>query len=91
MNIKLLPEVEALVTTLTSEHAYTPDEIISIGLTLATVLLREKGLGNRVVVVDVNDLEVAEFKEPEPRAIREVAERYISSLFPETTEISPLP
>lgn len=87
MNIKLLPDLEADVHTLTSNYGYSPGEIVSIGVAMATVLLREKQLGNRVVVVDADNCEVAEFKEIEPQAVREVAERYIRSLYAGFAEV----
>ena len=88
MNIKLLPDLTTNVLALTSEHGYTPDEIISIGIAFASVLLKERRLGNRVVVVDAEYQKVAEFKEVEPKAVREMAEKYVRSVCPEMANLS---
>jgi hypothetical protein len=50
---------------------------------LASVLLKEKGLGNRVVIVDAAYQKLGEFKEVEPRVISEIAARYVRSVCPE--------
>ena len=83
MKITLLPELASNVLALTSEHGYSPDEIISIGIAFASVLLKEKGLANRVVIVDAAYQKLGEFKEVEPRAISEIAARYVRSVCPE--------
>jgi hypothetical protein len=83
MNIKLLPDLTTNVLALTSEYGYTPDEIISIGIAFASILLKERSLGNRVVIVDAEYQKVAEFKQVEPRAITEMAEKYVRSVCPE--------
>jgi hypothetical protein len=87
MNIKLLPDLTTNVLALTSEHGYTPDEIIGIGIALASVLLKEKSLGNRVVIVDADHQRVAEFKEVEPRAITEIDEKYVRSVCNEMVDL----
>jgi hypothetical protein len=89
MKIRLDSDLSEKVLSLTSEYGYTPDEIISIGIALATVLLQEKRLGNHVMVVAPHGDTVAEFKEVEPKAIHEIAKEYVQSVCSETTEISP--
>ena len=81
MKIKLHSNLTEKVLALTHGHGYAPDEIISIGIALATVLLDERRLGNQVVVVDPNGEQVAEFKEVEPRAVHEVVEKYVGSIY----------
>lgn len=86
MKIKLHSNLTEKVLALTHEHGYTPDEVISIGIALATVLLEERRLGNQIVVVDSDGNQLAEFKEVEPKAINEVVQRYEESLWPEMAE-----
>jgi hypothetical protein len=86
MKIKLHSNLAEKVLALTQEHGYTPDEVISIGIALATVLLEERRLGNQIVVVDPNGKQLAEFKEIEPKAIHDVVQRYEESLWPEMAE-----
>jgi hypothetical protein len=88
MKIRLDSDLTEKVLSLTNEYSYTPDEIISIGIALASVLLKERRLGNRVVVVDPQGDMVAEFKEVEPKAIHEIAKEYVRSICPEAVEIS---
>ena len=82
MKIRLNSHLTEQVLALTNEYHYSPDEVISMGIALASVLLQEKALGNQVVVVAPNGLTVAEFKEVEPRAIHDVASEYIQSICP---------
>lgn len=86
MRIKLHTNLTEKVLALTHEHGYAPDEVISIGIALASVLLEERRLGNQVVVVDSSGNQVAEFKEIEPKAIHEVVQRYEQSLWPDMAE-----
>jgi hypothetical protein len=86
MKIKLHPDLVEKVLSLTNEHGYTPDEIISIGIALATVLLKERRLGNRVVVVGPNGDRVGEFQPVEPKAVHEIVKRYVRSVCPEMGE-----
>lgn len=88
MKIKLHSNLTEKVLALTHEHGYSPDEVISVGIALATVLLEERRLGNKVVVVDPNGDQVAEFKEVEPKAIHEMVQRYEESLWPDVAEDS---
>jgi hypothetical protein len=88
MKIKLDSDLTEKVLSLTHEYGYTPVEIISIGIALATVLLKERRLGNRVVVVAPHGDTVAEFKEVEPKAIHDIAKEYIRSICPEAEETS---
>ena len=83
MKIKLHSNLAEQVLALTDEFSYTPGEIIGIGIALATVLLKERRLGNQVVVVDPNGERVAEFREAEPQAIHDMAKEYILSICPE--------
>ena len=86
MKLKLEPDLTADVLALTEEYGYVPDEIISIGIALATVLLKERREGNRVVVVTpVGDL-VSEFREVEPKAIYQVVKSYLDSICPDPAE-----
>jgi hypothetical protein len=82
MKIKLNAHLTEQVLALTNDYHYSPDELISMGIALASVLLQEKALGNQVVVVAPNGHTVAEFKEVEPRAIHDVAKEYIQSVCP---------
>jgi hypothetical protein len=86
MKINLHSDLVDDVLGLTNQYGYTPGEIISIGIALATVLLREKRLGNQVVVVDPEGRKVGEFHEVEPKAIHEMARDYIQSICPEMAE-----
>lgn len=86
MKINLHADLVEDVLSLTNEYSYTPGEIISIGIALATVLLREKRLGNRVVVVNPEGQRVGEFHEVEPKAIHEMAKEYIRSICPDMAE-----
>jgi hypothetical protein len=86
MKINLHSDLVEDVLALTNQYGYTPGEIISIGIALATVLLREKRLGNQVVVVDPEGSKVGEFHEVEPKAIQEMAREYIQSICPEMSE-----
>jgi hypothetical protein len=88
MKIKLDSNLTDKVLSLTNEYSYTPDEIISIGIALASVLLKERQLSNRVIVVDPRGETVGEFKEVEPRAIHDMAKQYVQSICPEAAETS---
>jgi hypothetical protein len=83
MKINLQPDLTEDVLALTQEYGYAPSEIISVGIALATVLLKERRLGNQVVVVTPRGDRVAEFQEVEPRAIYETARDYVRSICPE--------
>jgi hypothetical protein len=82
MKIRLNAHLTEQVLALTNDYHYSPEELISMGIALASVLLQEKALGNQVVVVAPNGRTVAEFKEVEPRAIHDVAKEYIQSVCP---------
>lgn len=88
MKIKLDSGLTEKVLSLTNEYGYTPDEIISVGIALATVLLKERRLGNKVVVLAPHGETVAEFKEVEPKAIHDMAKEYVRSICPEMAETS---
>jgi hypothetical protein len=86
MKIRLNSNLTEQVLALTNEYHYSPDELISMGIALASVLLQEKALGNKVVVVAPNGSRVAEFKEVEPKAIHDMAKGYIQSICPDMAE-----
>jgi hypothetical protein len=88
MKIRLNAHLTEQVLALTNDYHYSPDELISMGIALASVLLQEKALGNQVVVVAPNGHTVAEFKETEPRAIHDVAKEYIQSVCPGMSQAS---
>ncbi len=83
MKIRLNSNLTEQVLALTNDFHYSPDEVISMGIALASVLLQEKALGNQVVVVTPNGNKVAEFKEVEPKAIHDMAKEYIQSICPD--------
>lgn len=89
MKIKLDADLTEKVLCLTNEYAYAPEEILSMGIALAGVLLKERWLGNRVLVISPDGDTVAEFKEVEPKAIHDIAKEYVQSVCPEAAEISP--
>jgi hypothetical protein len=86
MKINLQADLVDDVLSLTNEYSYTPDEIISIGIAMAKVVLREKKLGNQILIVAPDGKRLGEFREAEPRAIHEMARRYIQSICPEMAE-----
>jgi hypothetical protein len=86
MKIRLNSNLTEQVLALTNDFHYSPDEVISMGIALASVLLQEKALGNQVVVVTPNGNKVAEFKEVEPKAIHDMAKEYIQSICPDMAE-----
>jgi hypothetical protein len=83
MKINLHSDLTEDVLALTQEYGYAPAEIISVGIAFATVLLKERRLGNQVVVVTPQGHRVAEFQEVEPKAIFEMAKEYVGSICPE--------
>jgi hypothetical protein len=89
MKIRLNANLTERVLALMNDYHYSPDEIISMGIALAGVLLQEKTLGNQVVVIAPNGDRIAEFKEVEPRAIHEMAKEYIQSICPGMAEAPP--
>jgi hypothetical protein len=88
MKIKLHSSLTEEVLALTREHGYTPEEIISIGIALASVLLRERRLGNQVVIVAPNGERVGEFKEVEPKAVHDLVKEYVENICPEMSGVS---
>jgi hypothetical protein len=89
MKVNLQPELTEQVLALTQEFGYAPGEIIGIGIALAKVLLREKGAGNQVVVLNPQGETVAEFVETEPQALNETVRNYLRSVCPEMAEAPP--
>jgi hypothetical protein len=88
MKIKLPSTLTEEVLALTREHGYMPEEIIGIGIALASVLLKERRLGNQVVIVTPNGTRVAEFREAEPKAVHDLAKEYVQSICPEMSGVS---
>jgi hypothetical protein len=88
MKLNLSRDLAEKVLSLTREYSYAPEEVISIGIALTTVLLKERGLGNQVVIVDPNGDQVAEFAEIAPQALGSIAEKYIESVYDGITEES---
>jgi hypothetical protein len=88
MKLNLSRDLAEKVLSLTREYSYAPEEVISIGIALTSVLLKEKGLGNQVVIVDPNGDQVAEFTEIGPQALDSIAEKYIESVYDGITEES---
>ena len=82
MQVRFMPPLDEKVLELARKYDFTPDEVVSIGVALAKVILeaKEQDKENRVIVVSPKGEELAEFKEPEPRAIRAMAERYVQSV-----------
>ena len=74
--------------SLTREYSYAPEEVISIGIAFTSVLLKERALGNQVVIVGPNGDQVAEFTEIAPQALDSIAEKYIESVYDGITEKS---
>jgi len=89
MKINLQPDLAEQVLTLTQEFGYAPGEIISIGIALAGVLLKEKKVGNQVMVLNPDGQPLAEFLETEPQAIRDMAREYLESICPEMAGAPP--
>jgi hypothetical protein len=89
MKVNLQPELTEQVLALTNEFGYTAGEIIGIGIALTRVLLRERGLGNQVVVLNPEGKQVAEFLETQPQAMEETVRNYIQSICPEMTGAPP--
>jgi hypothetical protein len=80
MKVNLSSDLAENVLALTREYSYTPEEVISIGIALTRVLLKERGIGNQVAIVDPNGDRVAEFTEIAPQALDSIVERYIESV-----------
>ena len=88
MKLNLSSDLAEKVLSLTREYSYAPEEVISIGIALTSVLLKERGLGNQVVIVDSNGDQVAEFTEIAPQALGSIAEKYVESVYDGITEES---
>ena len=88
MKLNLSRDLAEKVLSLTREYSYAPEEVISIGIAFTSVLLKERGLGNQVVIVDPNGDQVAEFTEIPPQALGSIAEKYIESVYDGITEES---
>ena len=88
MKLNLSRDLAEKVLSLTREYSYAPEEVISIGIALTSVLLKERGLGNQVVIVAPNGEQVAEFTEIAPQALGSIAEKYIESVYDGITEES---
>ena len=88
MKLKLSLDLAEKVLSLTREYSYTPEEVISIGIALTNVLLKERALGNQVVIVAPDGHQVAEFTEVAPQALDTIAEKYIESVYDGISEES---
>jgi hypothetical protein len=88
MKLNLSSDLAEKVLSLTREYSYAPEEVISIGIALTSVLLKERGLGNQIVIVDSNGDQVAEFTEIPPQALDSITEKYIESIYDGVTEES---
>ena len=88
MKLNLSRDLADKVLSLTREYSYAPEEVISMGIALTSVLLKERALGNRVVVVAPAGDQVAEFTEIASRVLDSIAEKYIESVFDGITEES---
>jgi hypothetical protein len=88
MKLNLSSDLADKVLSLTREYSYTPEEVISIGIALTNVLLKQRALGNQVVIVAPDGDQVAEFTEVAPQAIDSIAEKYVESVYDGTTEES---
>ena len=81
MKLNLSRDLTEKVLSLTREYSYTPEEVISIGIAFTNVLLKERALGNQVVIVAPDGDQVAEFTEVAPQAVDSIAKKYIESVY----------
>jgi hypothetical protein len=88
VKLNLSRDLAEKVLSLTREYSYAPEEVISIGIALTSVLLKERALGNQVVIVAPDGDQVAEFTEIAPQALDSIAEKYIESVYDGITEES---
>jgi hypothetical protein len=88
MKLNLSRDLAEKVLSLTREYSYAPEEVISIGIALTSVLLKERALGNQVIIVAPDGDQVAEFTEITPQALDSIAEKYIESVYDGITEES---
>jgi hypothetical protein len=88
MKLNLSRDLAEKVLSLTREYSYAPEEVISIGIALTSVLLKERSLGNQVIIVAPDGDQVAEFTEIAPQALDSIAEKYIESVYDGITEES---
>jgi hypothetical protein len=88
MKLNLSRDLAEKVLSLTREYSYAPEEVISIGIALTSVLLKERALGNQVVIVAPDGDQVAEFTEIAPQALDSIAEKYVESVYDGITEES---
>jgi hypothetical protein len=88
MKVNLSSDLAEKVLSLTREYSYAPEEVISIGIALTSVILKERALGNQVVIVAPDGDQVAEFTEIAPQALDSIAEKYIESVYDGITEES---
>jgi len=88
MKLNLSRDLAEKVLSLTREYSYAPEEVISIGIALTSVLLKERSLGNQVIIGAPDGDQVAEFTEIAPHALDSIAEKYIESVYDGITEES---
>ena len=88
MKLNLSRDLAEKVLSLTRDYSYAPEEVISIGIALTSVLLKERALGNQVVIVAPDGDQGAEFTEIAPHAPASISEKYIESVYDGITEES---
>jgi hypothetical protein len=80
MKVNISNDLTEKVLALTHDYSYTPEEVISIGIALTNVVLKERAAGNQVVVIDPNGDQLSEFTEIAPQALDAIVEKYIESI-----------
>jgi hypothetical protein len=80
MKVDISNDLTEKVLALTRDYSYTPEEVISIGIALTSVLLKQHGAGNQLVVIGPNGDQLGEFTEIAPRALDSIVEKYVESV-----------
>jgi hypothetical protein len=80
MKVDISNDLTEKVLALTRDYSYTPEEVISIGIALTSVVLKERGAGNQVMVISPNGDHLAEFTEIAPQALDAIVEKYVESI-----------
>jgi hypothetical protein len=80
MKVNISNDLTEKVLALTHDYSYTPEEVISIGIALTSVVLKERGAGNQVVVIGPHGDQLAEFTEIAPQALDAIVEKYVESI-----------
>jgi len=82
MHIRLSPQLAERVRSLMGDHHYDAEELISIGLAMVEVVLREKYQdGNEITIVTPDGQIAGEFQIPLPNKINSTARMYLESVF----------